>query len=168
MSQISYLNGQPVFVEPELYPTDSKCGYGEYPCGSQDCSNCNYPERWEEDGPRSGRSEHVKVVTARKARVDENGNQILPGDRVRVVTGFYFQENGPRGNYFRREQKVEADYVEPTQESYEEASERWYSEYHDRVDEYGGWTLSGRTEYGFGGGYRRSSQYTARRADGRW
>ena len=42
-----------------------------------------------------------KLVIARKAR-----GHILPGDCVRVTTGFSYKKNGPRTGYFKYEVRV--------------------------------------------------------------
>lgn len=66
-------------------------------------------EDWaRDDEPQVRESTPVsKVVTARKARwAPRFGQQINPGDRVRVTTWFTYEVGGPRVGYFKEEIKL--------------------------------------------------------------
>lgn len=83
-------------------------GFSNYsgPCGASDCGSCrNGTPPWEEDeGKDEGEKQTTsrsKLVIARKAR----GN-ILPGDCVRITSGFSYIEDGPRTGYFKWERLV--------------------------------------------------------------
>lgn len=53
-------------------------------------------------------AERTRLVIARKARIDSayHRGSILPGDCVRVTTGFTYIPGGPRTGYYRREKLV--------------------------------------------------------------
>jgi len=76
------------------------------PCGATDCCNC-YPGGCDEDEPESDEDEELtahftKIVIARKARPAFTGkSEIRVGDRVRVTSGFTYEQDGPRTGYFR-------------------------------------------------------------------
>jgi len=80
-------------------------GWANYhgPCGATDCINC-YPGGACEDEPREYKTSYAKVVTARKRRRDKRGRQIEVGDTIKVISGFTYEEGGPRTGYFRRYQ----------------------------------------------------------------
>jgi len=68
------------------------------------CDRCEESEEESEDSERE--SSTTKVVTARKARHVGTSQEIRPGDRVRVTSGFYYEVDGPRLGYFRRYQRL--------------------------------------------------------------
>ena len=77
------------------------------PCGATDCCSC-YPGGCDEDEPDESDEDEelvvqtIKFVTARKARPAFYGkSEIRIGDRVRVTSGFTYEEGGPRTGYFR-------------------------------------------------------------------
>jgi hypothetical protein len=75
------------------------------PCGASDCGSCrNGAPPWEEEDEEDEEQKNVssvKLVIARKAR-----GSILPGDCVRVTSGFTYIEDGPRTGYYRSEALV--------------------------------------------------------------
>lgn len=78
-------------------------GFASYhgPCGASDCGSCrNGAPPWEEDEEEQS-TQRSKLVIARKAR-----GSILPGDCVRITTGFHFVKDGPRTGYFKYERLV--------------------------------------------------------------
>lgn len=75
---------------------------GERTCGASDCGSCrNGTPPWEEEDEEDRTAARSRLVIARKAR----GN-ILPGDCVRITSGYTYIQNGPRTGYFRREEIV--------------------------------------------------------------
>jgi len=78
-------------------------GYSSYSghCGATDCETC-YPGGCEEpEEEEEHEVSKVRFVVARKAR-----GKILPGDLVRVTSGFTYKKDGPRTGYFRWETLV--------------------------------------------------------------
>lgn len=76
------------------------------PCGASDCGSCrNGAPPWEQDEDEDEDEEQStqvsKLVIARKAR-----GRILPGDCVRITSGFTYVEDGPRTGYFKSESLV--------------------------------------------------------------
>lgn len=78
-------------------------GFASYygPCGATDCESC-YPGGSDEDEDREETMTTSKVVTARKARFVGKPNEIRPGDRVRVTSGFTYKSGGERTGYLRK------------------------------------------------------------------
>jgi hypothetical protein len=81
-------------------------GFASYsgPCGASDCGSCrNGAPPWEdeEEDDEERSVQRTKLVIARKAR-----GHILPGDCVRVTSGFSYLKDGPRTGYFRHESLV--------------------------------------------------------------
>lgn len=72
-------------------------------CGALDCDNC-YPGGGYDEDEEDEYGEVVtsKIVTARKARFEGTSQEIRPGDRVQVESGFEYKVDGPRLGYFRR------------------------------------------------------------------
>lgn len=78
---------------------------GQCMCGAYDCRACygsaaesyGYDEEEEEELETTS----TRYVVARKAR-----GRILPGDLVRVTSGFSYEKDGPRTGYFRYETLV--------------------------------------------------------------
>ena len=102
------------------------CGYaGGLPRNPSGCPCCgperDYDEREECRGGDDGcwgceecerETGYTRTVVARAPRSQRgvarrNVNGIRPGDTIKVTKGFTFQLNGPRGNYFTREQLIE-------------------------------------------------------------
>jgi hypothetical protein len=54
-----------------------------------------------DDRPEVEKTYNCKMVTARKARWVGCDDEIKPGDRVLVTSGFYYEVDGPRTSYFR-------------------------------------------------------------------
>jgi hypothetical protein len=79
------------------------CGDGM--CGALDCYRCRGAaalDFMEED--RDKEAIFTKDVVARKARhVGNPWHEIRPGDLVRVISGFYYKEGGPRTGYMDKE-----------------------------------------------------------------
>ncbi len=77
-------------------------GYASYNghCGATDCDTCYPGGRDEEDEDRVEETTTSKTVIARKARPGNSWrNEIRPGDKVRVTSGFSYTPGGPRLGY---------------------------------------------------------------------